>query len=449
MLKNKTLFTVAILVLLALISVIPAVAQDEVTDLTIWWAEWDPANFLQQIGNEYEAATGIHVNVVQTPWSDYYTNVGTAWAAQDASYDLIVGDSQWVGQGATLGHYVDLTEFMTTPNADGVALADTVTPATLSAYGEFPAGSGTYYSYPTEGDANGFAYRKDLFEDADNMAAFEAAYGYPLAVPETWEQLRDIAEFFTRPDDGLYGVGIYTQVDYDAITMGFENVFFSYGADWKDADNNVLGVVNTPEAAAALELYRDLYSFAPPGTNNAFFQEMNDAFINGQAAMIMNYFAFFPALDNPSINPFRDTTGYFAMPAGPGGDRYAALGGQGISVNNYVSDARKQAALDFITWFAQEDIQARWAELGGYTCNINVLQSDTFLNQTPYNAAFAQTMTFVKDFWNIPEFGQLLEIAQRYLNGYIVGGEGEAQATLDSMAGEMDGVLVDAGYLTP
>jgi ABC-type glycerol-3-phosphate transport system substrate-binding protein len=41
-------------------------AQDGITELNIWWAEWDPANYLQQIGNEYEAATGIKVNVVQT-----------------------------------------------------------------------------------------------------------------------------------------------------------------------------------------------------------------------------------------------------------------------------------------------------------------------------------------------------------------------------------------------
>ena len=426
--------------LLTVLSVSTVSAQIE--ELTIWWAQWDPANYLQQIGNEYEEAMGIKVTVVQTPWGDFYNRVGTEWAAQGTSYDMIVGDSQWVGQAVTQGHYIELTDFLVSNGID-----QTVTPATLQYYGEYPTGSGHYFAYPTEGDANGWAYRKDLFEDEQNMADFEAAYGYPLAVPETWAQLRDIAEFFTRPDDGLYGVAIYTQVDYDAITMGFENVLFSYGADWKDADNNVLGIVNSPEAVAALELYRELYSFAPPGTNNAFFQEMNDAFINGQVAMAMNYFAFFPALDNPTINPFRDGTGYFSMPAGPDGDRFAALGGQGISVNSYVSDERKQASLDFIQWFAQEDIQARWAELGGYTCNINVLESETFLNQTPYNAAFAETMTFVKDFWNIPEFGQLLAPTQQHLQSFIVGGEGTAQEQLDALAAEHDEILVEAGYL--
>jgi multiple sugar transport system substrate-binding protein len=417
-------------------------AQD-VTELTIWWAEWDPANYLQEIGNMYEEETGIAVSVVQTPWGSYFDRVATEWAAQGTAFDMVVGDSQWLGQAVTEGHYVDMTEFLTS-----TGIKDTVTPATLQYYGEYPAGSASYYAYPTEGDANGWAYRKDLFEDPEEMAAFEEAYGYPLAVPQTWDQLRDIAEFFHRPDDGLYGVGVYTQVDYDAITMGFQNTFFAYGGNWYDETYNTLGVVNSDGAVQALELYKELYSFAPPGTNNAFFPEMNDVFITGQAAMIMNYFAFFPALANENINPYAATTGYFSMPEGPDGQRFAALGGQGISINNYIDDTRKQAAYDFIEWFATEEVQLAWAQLGGYTCNIAVLESPEFLEVAPYNAAFAETMTFVKDFSNIPEFGQLLEVAQRYLNGYVVGGEGTAQEALDNMAAEMDAILVDAGYIT-
>ena len=419
-----------------------SLAAAQVDELTVWWAEWDPANYLQQLVNEYTEETGVAVNVVQEPWGSYYDRVAAEWAAQGDSFDLVVGDSQWLGQGVEEGHYVDMTEFLTS-----TGIADTVTEATLTYYGEYPTGSGNYYAFPTEGDANGFAYRKDLFEDPDEMAAFEEQYGYPLTVPETWAQLRDIAEFFNRPDEGLYGIGVYTQVDYDAITMGFENVLFSYGADWKNEDNEVLDVINSPEAVEALELYKELYSFAPPGSNNAFFAEMNDLYINGQVAMVMNYFAFFPALDNSEINPYRDVTGYFAMPKGPTGERFAALGGQGTSINAYISDERKQAALDFLEWFAQPEVQARWAELGGYTNNKEVLQSEAFLNQTPYNEAFAESMTFVKDFWNIPQFGQLLEPAQRYLHSYVVGGEGTAEEALNGMAFEQDEVLIDSGII--
>src|SRR5581483_8305135 len=61
------------------------------------------------------------------------------------------------------------------------------------------------YADPCEADAVGFAYRKDLFEDPKEKADFKAKYKYDLAPPKTWPQLRDIAEFFTRPDKKLYG----------------------------------------------------------------------------------------------------------------------------------------------------------------------------------------------------------------------------------------------------
>lgn len=414
-----------------------------VTELNILWAQWDPADYLQEVGNMYEEETGIAVNIIQEPWGSFQDLFFTEMAAQGTAYDMVVGDSQWLGQGATQGHYLDLTDFMV-----GEGIADTVTEATLTYYGEYPTGSGTYYAYPTEGDANGWAYRRDLFEDPDEMAAFEEEYGYPLAPPENYSQLMDIANFFTRPDDGLYGVGIYTQADYDALTMGVENTLFSWGADWKDENNNVQGVVNSPEAIDAIAFYRELYDCCQaPGLSNAFFAEVNDAFIGGQIAMGMNYFAFFPALVSPSVNPYAEDTGFFVNPEGPDGDQHAALGGQGMSIVSYISEERQEASKDFIRWFAQEEIQTEWARLGGYTCNSNVLATDEFAEIAPYNAAFAETMTFVKDFWNVPVFGELLLVSQTELGQYIIEGQGTAEEAMNSIAEQHHEILLDAGLI--
>jgi multiple sugar transport system substrate-binding protein len=62
---------------------------------------------------------------------------------------------------------------------------------------------------------------------------------------------------------------------------------------------------------------------------------MNDAFISGQAAMVMNYFAFFPALANSGINPHADVTGFFST-CWP--DRAICLSA-GLSVNAYIDAA--------------------------------------------------------------------------------------------------------------
>jgi multiple sugar transport system substrate-binding protein len=327
-------------------------------------------------------------------------------------------------------------------------LAETVTEATLRYYGEYPQGSGEYWAYPTEGDALGWAYRQDFFLDPEEQAAFEEEYGYPLAPPETLEQLMDMAKFFTRPDEGIWGVAIYTQADYDGLTMGFEQAFFSYGAEWQNENNEVMGIVNSEEAIAAAEYYRELYECCQaPGLSNAFFAEVNNSFIAGQAAMGMNYFAFLPALINPDVSPYADVTGFFVNPAGPNGDQYASLGGQGISVVSYISAEKQQAAKDFIKWFASRDIQQEWARVGGYTCNAEVLQTEEFLNATPYNPAFAETMTFVKDFWNVPVFGELLQVVQTELGQYVVEGEGTAEEAMNAIAEQHQEILMEAGMI--
>lgn len=418
-------------------------AGSAVKELKIIWAQWEPADYLQQMGNLYEQETGTKVTIVQEPWGTFGNRFFAAMAAKSAEWDGVVGDSQWLGQGATSGYYVDMTDFM---NSTGIA--QSVTPATLTYYGEYPSGSKTYWAYPTEGDADGWAYRKDLFENEDNKKAFKEKYGYDLAVPTSQQQLMEIAKFFTDKEKGFGGVAIYTQKDYDAITMGVENAMFPFGGEWQDANNNVMGVVNSPENIAAVQFYKDLYDCCQaPGLSNAFFQETNDAFTSGKAAMAMNYFAFFPALTNPQTNQFASTTGFFPNPPGPKGDKGAALGGQGLSIINFISDERKQAMKDFITWFAKEENQSKWAGYGGYTCNSNVLKSDTFLKAQPFNPAFAETMTFVKDFWNIPIYADLLQVTQTNFSKFIIEGQGTAKETMDTIATEQDKILKENGYI--
>ena len=399
-------------------------------ELTIFWAEWDPANYLQELANEYEAETGVKVTVETTPWSDFQTKAFTEFNARGSAYDMVVGDSQWIGAASEAGHYVDLSDFFAKHN-----LTETMAPATVQYYAEYPQKSGKYWSIPAEGDAVGWSYRKDWFEDPAEMAAFKEKYGYDLAAPVDWKQLRDIAEFFHRPDENRYGVAIYTDNSYDALVMGVENAIFSYGGELGDyATYAVDGIINSDQNVKALEAYRELYQFTPPGWAKTFFVENNQAITENLAAMSMNYFAFFPALVNEASNPNAAGTGFFANPAGPDGDQYAALGGQGISIVSYSEN--QEEAFKFLEWFVKDETQKKWAELGGYTCNTAVLESAEFQNATPYNKAFYETMFKVKDFWATPEYAELLIQMNQRIYPFITAGEGSAKDALDALAGD-------------
>jgi multiple sugar transport system substrate-binding protein len=408
-------------------------------ELTIFWAEWDPANYLQELVNEYEAETGVKITVETTPWSDFQTKAFTEFNAKGDAYDMVVGDSQWLGAGSTGGHYVDLTEFFKKHN-----LGEVMAPATVKYYAEYPGNSGKYWAIPLEGDAVGWSYRKDWFEDPKEMEAFKAKYGYDLGPPKDWKALRDIAEFFHRPDEKRYGIAIYTDNSYDALVMGVENAIFSYGGELGDYSTYAVdGYINSDKAVAALEAYKELYKFTPPGWAKTFFVENNQAITENLAAMSMNYFAFFPALVNEASNPNAKGTGFFANPAGPDGDQFAALGGQGISIVSYSQN--QEEAFKFLEWFIREDVQKRWAELGGYTCHAKVLESPEFRKATPYNEAFYQTMFKVKDFWAVPEYAELLQQINQRIYPYITGDQGTAKETLDALAADWTGTFKKYG----
>ncbi len=401
-------------------------------ELTIFWAEWDPANYLQELVNDYTAETGVTVTVQTTPWSDFQTKTFAELNAQGDAYDMVVGDSQWLGAASEGGHYVDLSKFITDNGVD-----KSFVPATLQYYSQY---GGKYWSVPLEGDANGWAYRKDWFENPEEMAAFKAKYGYDLAVPKNYKELTDIAEFFTRPDKNMYGVALYTQTAYDAMAMGVEQTIFTWGGDLGDyANKKVDGILNSPQNIEALEAYRKLYTFTPPNWNQAFFVENNQAFTEGLVAMAMNYFAFFPALANEATNPHAAHTGYFANPPGPNGNQHAALGGQGISIISYSKN--QDEAYKFLQWFIRDDVQQKWADLGGYTCSSAVLNSEGFLKATPYNQAFADSMKIVKDFWAVPVFADMLFQMNDRLHPYITTGEGDAKTALDSLAADWNKTL--------
>jgi multiple sugar transport system substrate-binding protein len=403
-------------------------SRAQAQELTIFWAEWDPANYLQELVNDYTAETGVKVTVQTTPWPDFQTKAFTEFNAHGDAYDMVVGDSQWLGAGSTQGHYVDLTDFFNKHK-----LNDVMAPATIKYYAEYPSGSHKYWAIPLEGDAIGWAYRKDWFEDPKEKEAFKAKYGYELAVPTTYAQLRDIAEFFYRPDQKRYGIAIYTDNSYDAMAMGVESAIFSYGGELGDyATYKVDGITNSKQAADGLAMYKELYKFTPPGWGKTFFVEDNQAITGGLAAMSMNFFAFFPPLVNKATNPNAAGTGFFANPAGPTGKRFAALGGQGISIVSY--SKKQDESMKFLEWFIKDETQQKWAALGGYTCSQAVLKSAKFQNATPYNKAFYDTMFMVKDFWATPEYAEILDQFNQNIYPFVVGGKGTAQEALDATA---------------
>lgn len=447
LLKKRYLAIVLLVAALALIFVVsPDIPQKDKTAskdyITILWAQWAPADFLQQLTMDFTKESGIKVDIVQESWTCWQAHFFDEMKIKGKKYDMVIGDSQWLGRGSMGGHYVSLNKWIRENRVD-----ESMTASSIAGYSEFPRKSGNYWAVPLEGDAMAFSYRKDLFEDPEEKEKFTATYGYDLQIPETWKELRDIAEFFYRPDKNLYGILVWTEPDYDGITMGIDAFIWGWGASLGNPETyQVKGHINSEKAVKALEYYRELNRFNNPEWTHYYLDthaSSNLPMMHGEVAMAMCYLAIAPELLDPRKNPYHDVMGFFPTPKGPG-SRATSLGGQGISIVSY--SKKKEFSLKFLEWFIREDVQRKWAEQGGLSCNRNVLNSREFLSASPVNRPYRESMEIVRDFWAVPEYPELLAVSQKYWSQYIRTGEPDAEEIMNIVAKEWEEIFDQAGY---
>jgi multiple sugar transport system substrate-binding protein len=422
-----------------------AASGAQADELTLCWAAWDPANALIELSKDFEAESGHTMSFEFVPWPNFADRMLNELNSGGKLCDLMIGDSQWIGLGAEAGHYVKLNDFF---EAEGISMDDFI-PATVTGYSEWPKGTPNYWALPAFGDVVGWTYRKDWFEMPEHQAEFKETYGRDLKAPETLAELKDIAEFFQgREIDGktVYGAAIYTERGSEGITMGVTNALYNYGFQYGNPENpyELEGFVNSPEAAEGLEYYKALYDCCtPPGSSDWYMSANIDAYKSGQVALQMNFAFIWPGV-NADPNVGGDKSGYFPNPKGPGG-HFAQLGGQGISVVSY-SDSQ-DAALEYIKWFAQPEIQSKWWELGGYSALKAVVEDPGFATSQPYAQTFLDSMAIVKDFWAEPAYASLLLAMQDHVHSYVIAGEGTAQEALDALVEDWTEVFEDEGKI--
>src|SRR5260221_1563934 len=255
-----------------------AVAQTK--QLTLCWEAWDPANVLVEFSKDFTTKTGIQMKYEFVPWTGYADRFLNELNSKGKLCNLIIGDSQWIGGAAENGHYVKLNDFF---KKEGISMDDFM-PATVLGYSEWPKNTPNYWALPAMGDALGWVYRKDWFERADIKAADKEKTGKDLAPHKTWDELKQIAEFFQgREIDGKkrYGVSIFTERGSEGITMGVTAALYDYGFDYSDPKKpySMEGVVNSDGAVKGLVMYKSVFQCCtPPGYNDASMQEGLDAF---------------------------------------------------------------------------------------------------------------------------------------------------------------------------
>lgn len=292
--------------------------------------------------SEWEEMTGATVNVISK--KNHFE------LDKEFKSDIAAGTTDWcVGSNHSSfasqypSLYTDLSELVPQETVDGFVQAN-IAAATLG---------GRLVMLPrAQFDVSALYYQKDLYEDADRAAAFEEEYGYPLAVPETWEQVKDQAIFFADPPN-FYGTQ-YAGKDEAIVGRFYELVVANGGALFND---DFSPAFNSDAGKEALQWFVDLYESGavPAGTTNYLWDDLGNGFASGTIALNLDWPGWAAFFNDASASKAAGNVGVAPAPKGSAGVRSGWSGFHGFSVTE--NCANKEAAASLVDFLTNEESQ--------------------------------------------------------------------------------------------
>lgn len=331
------------------------------------------APYLKVLGKKFEAVSGARVDVDILGYVELYQKITQDYATHTKQYDLATTDIVWTGELAKKGWTVDLTPLILR-DSEEIDTADIL--PVMWAEGSW---EGKQVAFPMAGYANSLIYRKDLFNNPQEKAVFKQKYGYELHPPRTMKELADVAAFFTRPKENLYGIAV-NGARGPAVAQDWMEFMRAFGGQIIDANGNV--VINSPECLAALKFFVNIFDkWAPPGAIGYWWDDRETSYRTGQSVMEPTSWSIARAgYENPSISRVVGKTGMALPPTVPTVKPQFGFGGWGVAINADISKERQAAAWAFIKWITSPEIQKEWMLHDGAPTRLSTLL-DPELNQ--------------------------------------------------------------------
>ena len=463
----------------------PAFAADIVLRMAV--PDWPPTRIMKELADKhYKAPSGNNVVLEPDfiPWPDYYTRLAASLTSGEQKYQMAVSDSQWLGANIEGGYYMKINDFIDA-DPELQAVFKDLHPALVSAYSTyphitaaeieevgFPHPDANYYGFPQMPDVIITYYRKDLFCDEGERAAFKEKYGKTLpCTPEEmndvdWDLVANFGEFFGRSvgetlagetlEDDFYGIAYQAGKAYDFSSMEINGFIWQHGGNiWDETrapEGQAEGVVNSPEAVKAFEHYLSMLKYMPPvvktGTMDVF--KVDELFREGKVAWILQWIGFGESAISAETSKVHDRVDFAMHPglrmADGTIDRTANIGGQPFILTTWNSDEVIREALDFVKWWLSTEVQTMFARQGGQSGLTSVHSSPDYAGYRPWNHAFGPSLKWQKDVWHIPEFFELLVQQQEEFDKAITGQQ-NAKAAMDAIAAFQQELLTEAGHI--
>lgn len=329
-----------------------AIAADEIEVWMIHHPNKEVMDAFDEAGMAFQKQTGITVNYVRIPTSDFHTKLVTSIAAKQYPAMVI-----W---NITAG--LEFSESGIVHEVSGV-----IDQIGRENFGEeqlkmFQVPAGKQWEIPFLARLAGFHYRKDWLEEAGlNPEPVKDADGNLIVEAyNTWDDVLETSKKLTG--DERYGAGFQLNRAGFGDSKDFAMMLImAYGGHILDPESGDV-VINSPETIAALSFLKKMIDsgIMPEGVTTWDGYANNLYFSNGTVGLVWNSNSILPKLTDED-DAKKENVGIAVPPAGPAGRRCVAAP---ETITIFETDA-VEAAEKFALFLMDKDTQVKLFETMG------------------------------------------------------------------------------------
>ncbi|WP_231463800.1 extracellular solute-binding protein [Pedobacter sp. Leaf132] len=325
----------------------------------------------------------LELEMVVMDLHELYENTITKKGLANGDFDIAHISTDWVLEGYSNQDFEVLNPYINKNKPQDFPKGWSKSLLTLQRFGWEVVG------LPFHDGPECFIYRKDLFESETEKANYQSTYGKALEVPKTWEDFYQIAQFFNRPADNLYGSIFACYPDGHNTVFDFCLQLWTRGGSLVDA--NGLIQINNQAAIDGLNFYRTIVNdrtAVHPKSNEFESVAAGIAFSQGEAAMMINWFGFATMCEVDENSKVKGKIDVELLPS--------VEGKNSASLNVYwlytiaKGSKNKEIAYDFLRFALAEEQDKQLTLEGGIGCRISTWNDEEINQIIPYYHKLAQ-----------------------------------------------------------
>ena len=326
---------------------------------------------LQEMTDQFTEESGIEVTFETFGYNQVQEKAATQVATGTSAYDVMTIDTYWVGDFASGEQLV--------PIGDRVSDSDMVSQDAYidEVWDTVATFEGTNYTLPFWQWTLGAGYRQDILDDSEYQDAYEQEFDSEFGPAETVEEYVNMATWMTGHTDGNINGSVLMGQRGTKANDQWLGLFQGLGGTFIDTDGNVKYGDYRQEAVQATEYFIELFENAAPADSTSWgFPSVSEHMGAGNGFSAINYNIFYRNMqdslgDSGTIRQY-DT---------PGGS--PAVGSWSLGIPSNLSDARIDAAWQFIEWVnAFENRKQRILNGGSPVCT-DTLDDEEVVESAP------------------------------------------------------------------